>query len=89
MGPHFGVGYPNAYGQLTDFGISLYDSSSPLGIQTASTGRNIAFDQSMPRRIHSLNSSMSGILVKAILVPENVRTVSGVKPITTESRPNF
>jgi hypothetical protein len=27
--------------------------------------------------------------VKAIFVPENVRTVFGVKPITTESRPRF
>jgi hypothetical protein len=41
----FGVRYQNAYGQLTDFGIGLYDASSALGIQTASTGLNIAFDQ--------------------------------------------
>ncbi len=41
----FGVRYENAYGQLTDFGIGLYDASCAPGIQTASTGLNIAFDQ--------------------------------------------
>lgn len=41
----FGVRYTNAHGQLTDFGIGLYDSSCAPGIQAASTGLNIAFDQ--------------------------------------------
>lgn len=41
----FGVRYQDSYGILTDFGIGLYDASSAPGIQTASTGLNIAFDQ--------------------------------------------
>lgn len=41
----FGVRYENAYGIQTDFGIGLYDASYAPGIQTASTGLNIAFDQ--------------------------------------------
>lgn len=41
----FGVRYQNASGKLTDFGIGLYDSSNAKGIQAASTGLNIAFDQ--------------------------------------------
>ncbi|OYW74581.1 MAG: hypothetical protein B7Z37_17130 [Verrucomicrobia bacterium 12-59-8] len=40
----FGVRYQTAYGQLTDFGIGLYDASCAPGIQTASTGLSIAFD---------------------------------------------
>lgn len=40
----FGVRYTNSYGSLTDFGIGLYDASCAPGIQTASTGLNIAFD---------------------------------------------
>lgn len=56
MGTHFGVRYQNAYGQLTDFGIGLYDSSSPLGIQTASTGLNIAFDQLVSN--HGLSTAL-------------------------------
>lgn len=41
----YGVRYQDALGQLTDFGIGLYDASSNPGIQAASTGLNIAFTQ--------------------------------------------
>lgn len=41
----FGVRYTNTYGGLTDFGIGLYDASCAPGIQVASTGLNIVFDQ--------------------------------------------
>jgi hypothetical protein len=41
----FGVRYQDTFGQLTDFGIGLYDASYAPGIQAASTGLNIAFDQ--------------------------------------------
>lgn len=41
----FGVRYTNALDQLTDFGIGLYDASYAPGIQAASTGLNITFNQ--------------------------------------------
>jgi hypothetical protein len=40
-----GVRYTNDAGKLVNFGIGLYDASSAKGIQAASTGLNIAFDQ--------------------------------------------
>lgn len=40
-----GVRYKGFDGKLHDFGIGLYDASSAKGIQTASTGLNISFDQ--------------------------------------------
>ncbi|MDB6006408.1 MAG: hypothetical protein JWR15_3395, partial [Prosthecobacter sp.] len=39
----FGVRYRNASGQLTDFGIGLYDASGAPDFRTASTGLNISF----------------------------------------------
>ncbi len=41
----FGVRYTNASNKLVNFGIGLYDSSNAPGIQSASTGLNIEFNQ--------------------------------------------